>query len=109
MAVGLGGRTRRTQRHRRLPARAQHRHRRARADRRIRSGHQPARRFTRPAPLDRDALRELVLRFALLLRQAPQIVEADLNPVRCMSNGCSVLETRLRVERMQPTERIKTW
>ena len=60
-------------------------------------------------PLDRDALRELVLRFALLLREAPEIVEADLNPVRCMSNGCAVLETRLRVERVRPTERIKTW
>jgi len=60
-------------------------------------------------PLDRDALRELVLRFALLLREAPEIVEADLNPVRCMTNGCAVLETRLRVERVRPTERIKTW
>ncbi len=33
--------------------------------------------------LDRAALRELVLRFALLLRETPEIVEADLNPVRC--------------------------
>ena len=60
-------------------------------------------------PLDRDALRELVLRFALLLRETPEIVEADLNPVRCMANGCAVLDTRLRVQRVRPTERVKTW
>jgi acyl-CoA synthetase (NDP forming)/RimJ/RimL family protein N-acetyltransferase len=60
-------------------------------------------------PLDRAALRELVLRFALLVRETPEIVEADLNPVRCMANGCVVLDMRLRVERQRPTERVKTW
>ena len=60
-------------------------------------------------PLDRDALRELVLRFALLLREAPEIVEADLNPVRCMTNGCAVLNMRLRIQRERPSERVKTW
>ena len=59
--------------------------------------------------LDRAALRELMLRFALLLREAPEIVEADLNPVRCMANGCVVLDMRLRIERPRPTERVKTW
>jgi acetate---CoA ligase (ADP-forming) len=59
--------------------------------------------------LDRVALRELVLRFALLLREAPEIVEADLNPVRCMTNGCTVLDTHLRIERVRPIERVKTW
>jgi hypothetical protein len=50
-----------------------------------------------------------VLRFALLLRETPEIVEADLNPVRCMANGCVVLDMQLRVERPGPTERVKTW
>jgi acyl-CoA synthetase (NDP forming) len=59
--------------------------------------------------LDRGALRALVLRFALLLRETPEIAEADLNPVRCMLNGCAVLDTRLRVERARPIERVKTW
>jgi len=59
--------------------------------------------------LDRGALRALVLRFALLLRETPEIAEADLNPVRCMLNGCAVLDTRLRVERTRPIERVKTW
>ena len=49
--------------------------------------------------LDREALRELMLRFALLLREVPEVVVADLNPVRCMTSGCVVLDMRLRVER----------
>jgi hypothetical protein len=40
------------------------------------------------APLDREALRELILRFTFLLARVPEVVEADLNPVRCMTNGC---------------------
>ena len=64
----------------------------------------------RGAPaLDRQALRELILRFALLLGQAPELVEADLNPVRCTTHGCVVLDTRLRIERRPPPEHVKTW
>ena len=59
--------------------------------------------------LDRAALRELILRFAVLLAEAPEVVEADLNPVRCMTNGCVVLDMRLRIERRRPVERVKTW
>ena len=59
--------------------------------------------------LDRAALRELILRFALLVREVPEVVEADLNPVRCMTSGCVVLDMRLRIERQRPVERVKTW
>jgi len=59
--------------------------------------------------LDRKALRELILRFALLLQETPGIVEADLNPVRCTTHGCIVLDTRLRIEPRRPAERAKTW
>jgi acetate---CoA ligase (ADP-forming) len=61
------------------------------------------------APLDREALRELILRFTLLVRAVPEVVEADLNPVRCMTSGCLVLDTRLRIGHRHPTERVKTW
>ncbi len=61
------------------------------------------------APLDREALRELILRFTLLVRAVPEVVEADLNPVRCMTSGCLVLDTRLRIEHRPPAERVKTW
>jgi acyl-CoA synthetase (NDP forming) len=65
--------------------------------------------FRGSALLDREALRELMLRFSLLLRELPEIVEADLNPVRCMTSGCVVLDMRLRIERRRPIERVKTW
>jgi acyl-CoA synthetase (NDP forming) len=65
--------------------------------------------FRGSAELDREALRELILRFALLLREVPELVEADLNPVRCMTSGCIVLDMRLRIEPRRPVERVKTW
>jgi hypothetical protein len=65
--------------------------------------------FRGSPPLDREALRELILRFALLLRAVPGIVEADLNPIRCMPSGAITLDMRLRVERRRPAERVKTW
>ena len=65
--------------------------------------------FRGSALLDREALRELILRFATLLRELPEVVEADLNPVRCMTSGCVVLDMRLRIEHRRPVERVKTW
>jgi acetate---CoA ligase (ADP-forming) len=65
--------------------------------------------FRGSAVLDRQALRELMLRFSLLLRELPEVVETDLNPVRCMTNGCVVLDMRLRIEPPRPVERVKTW
>ena len=65
--------------------------------------------FRGSAALDRQALRELILRFALLLGEVPEIVEADLNPVRCMTSGCIVLNIRLRIEHRRPVERAMTW
>jgi acetate---CoA ligase (ADP-forming) len=59
--------------------------------------------------LDREALSELILRFAVLLSAAPEIAEADLNPVRCMTAGCSVLDLRLRIAPRRRAERVKTW
>ena len=41
--------------------------------------------------------------------EVPEVVEADLNPVRCMTNGCVVLDMRLRIERQRRVERVKTW
>jgi acyl-CoA synthetase (NDP forming)/RimJ/RimL family protein N-acetyltransferase len=65
--------------------------------------------FRGSAVLDRPALRELILRFALLIREAPEVVEADLNSVRCMTSGCVVLDMRLRIDPRRPVERVKTW
>ncbi len=65
--------------------------------------------FRGSAVLDRQALRELMLRFGRLLRELPEMVETDLNPVRCTTNGCVVLDMRMRIERRSPVERVKTW
>jgi acetate---CoA ligase (ADP-forming) len=65
--------------------------------------------FGGAAALDRAALRELILRFALLLEEIPEVVKADLNPVRCTTNGCVVLDARVRIERRRPVKRVKTW
>ncbi|MGO9900620.1 MAG: GNAT family N-acetyltransferase [Solirubrobacteraceae bacterium] len=65
--------------------------------------------FRGAAALDRAALHELILRFALLLAEVPELVEADLNPVRCTTNGCFVLDMRVRIEPRRPVERVKTW
>ena len=54
--------------------------------------------FPDAAALAREPLRELILRFALLLREVPEIVEADLNPVRCSTESSLVLNARLRIE-----------
>ena len=66
-------------------------------------------RFRGATALDREALRELILRFALLLGEVPEVVEADLNPVRCTTNGSLVLDMRARIERRRPLTRVKTW
>ncbi len=60
-------------------------------------------------PLDRAALRELILRFALLVETVPELAEADLNTIRCTTHGCSVLDARMRIEPVHPIEKIKTW
>jgi acyl-CoA synthetase (NDP forming)/GNAT superfamily N-acetyltransferase len=65
--------------------------------------------FRGSTALDREALRELMLRFALLLREVPEVVETDLNPVRCLTRGCIVLDMRLRIEHRRPVERVQTW
>jgi acyl-CoA synthetase (NDP forming) len=59
--------------------------------------------------LDREALRDLILRFTCLLRDHPEASEVDLNPVRVMARGYVVLEMRMRAERRRAPERVKTW
>ncbi len=65
--------------------------------------------FRGATALDREPLRELILRFALLLAEVPKLVEADLNPVRCTTDSSLVLDMRLRIEPRRPDERVKTW
>jgi acyl-CoA synthetase (NDP forming) len=61
------------------------------------------------SPLDRAALRELVLRFALLLEHVPELAEVDLNPVRVMASGVTILDARMRLAPRPEPRRAKTW
>jgi len=65
--------------------------------------------FRGAPPLDRAALRELILRFALLLDGVPEVVEADLNTIRCTTDSSLVLDMRVRIAPRQPSRRVKTW
>ena len=86
-----------------VPPAAGNRRRSRRADRLRRGRRHSAGRVPRQRSCSIDeALRELILRFALLLREVPEVVEADLNPVRCMTSGCVVLDMRLRIEHRRP-------
>ena len=65
--------------------------------------------FRGSLPLDRLALQELILRFAALVRAVPELVEVDLNPVRCLPDGALVLDMRLRVERRLRAQSVTRW
>ena len=65
--------------------------------------------FRGSAPLDRQALRDVILRFALLLREVPELVEGDLNPVRCLPDSAVVIDMRLRIARRRRMGSVKTW
>jgi len=65
--------------------------------------------FRGSPPKDRVALQDLILRFATLLRAVPELVDIDLNPVRCLADGALVLDTRMRVERRTQAEPVTRW
>jgi hypothetical protein len=55
--------------------------------------------FLRPSGLPRLAR----------LSAVPELVEVDLNPVRCLPDGALVLDMRLRVERRAQAESVTRW
>jgi len=61
------------------------------------------------APLDRPALRDMVLRFSRLLENVPEVAEADLNAVRVTPSGVHVLDARVRIAPRPEPRRAKTW
>jgi acetate---CoA ligase (ADP-forming) len=65
--------------------------------------------FRGSPPRDRVALQDLILRFAALLRAVPELVEVDLNPVRCLVDGALVLDMRMRLERRSRPESVTRW
>ena len=56
------------------------------------------------APLDEDALKELLLRLSVMVEDLPQLAELDLNPVLVATKGegCMVVDARMRIARPEP-------
>ncbi len=60
-------------------------------------------------PADVDALVDLVHRLARLGEDLPEVAELDLNPVLALGDGCVALDARIRVRRLEPVRRTKSW
>jgi hypothetical protein len=65
--------------------------------------------FRGSPPVDRGALWELILRFALLLRESPRWSRPTSTRCGACRRAGVVLDMRVRVERRRPAERVKTW
>jgi acyl-CoA synthetase (NDP forming) len=58
-------------------------------------------------PADEAALRDVILRVSALLTACPEIMEVDLNPVKVLASGASVVDARVRVERHYAAPRAR--
>jgi acetyl coenzyme A synthetase (ADP forming)-like protein len=56
---------------------------------------------------DEAALRDLILRVSALVEACPEVREMDLNPVKILPEGASVVDARIRVERRPPPSRSR--
>ena len=65
--------------------------------------------FRGKPPADAEALVDLVGRLALLGEDLPAVAELDLNPVIARTQGCVVVDARIRVRRPERVARAKTW
>ena len=65
--------------------------------------------FRGHAPLAADAVSELLHRLSVLALDVPELAELDLNPLLVTSSGCVAVDKRIRVRRVAPAERLKTW
>ena len=62
----------------------------------------------RPAN-DAPALVDLLLRLSRLAEDFPSVSELDLNPVLAFPDGCVAVDARVRVTRVHPGARAKSW
>ena len=60
-------------------------------------------------PLDGDAILDLLHRLSALALDVPEIAELDLNPVLAGHDGYVAVDRRIRVRRVTPDPRAKTW
>lgn len=65
--------------------------------------------FRGSPPSDAAALADLLLRLSRLAEDLPEVAELDLNPVMGLPRGCLVVDARVRLARVEPAPRVKTW
>ncbi|HEY2937673.1 MAG TPA: acetate--CoA ligase family protein [Gaiellaceae bacterium] len=56
----------------------------------------------RRAPADAEALTDLVLRLSRLGEDLPEVAELDLNPVLALTDGCVIVDARIRLHARPP-------
>ena len=54
------------------------------------------------APIDKSAVRDLILRVSRLVSEYPQIAELDLNPVICDGARLTIVDAKVRIRATQP-------
>jgi acyl-CoA synthetase (NDP forming)/GNAT superfamily N-acetyltransferase len=57
--------------------------------------------FRGSAPVDVDAVVDLVVAVGRLVQEVPEVAEVDLNPVMVSPTGCSLVDVKLRLAPMQ--------
>jgi acyl-CoA synthetase (NDP forming) len=60
-------------------------------------------------PSDDAALADLLHRLSRLADNLHSVAELDLNPVLALPTGCVAVDARVRVARMEASDRTKTW
>ena len=65
--------------------------------------------FRGAPPSDAGALVDVLLRLSRLAEDLPELAELDLNPVMGLTEGCVAVDARVRVRRVVPVARTKTW
>jgi acyl-CoA synthetase (NDP forming)/RimJ/RimL family protein N-acetyltransferase len=65
--------------------------------------------FRGRAPLNREALADLLHRLSALALDLPELAELDLNPIVVDERGYYAIDRRVRLRRPSPSLRVKTW
>jgi acyl-CoA synthetase (NDP forming)/RimJ/RimL family protein N-acetyltransferase len=60
-------------------------------------------------PLHRGALADLLHRLSALALDVPELAELDLNPILVDEHGYYAIDRRVRLQRLAPSTRVKTW
>ena len=57
-------------------------------------------------PTDIDSLEELLLRVSNMVESHPEVLEMDCNPVKVTPTGTSIVDARVRVAPVEPSQPV---